>query len=57
MEMNSKNRKLRNLVVNPYFQLKLSLYYVASGLLIIGAMIILIYERLMEVHRFQYRKH
>jgi|TARA_Y100000310_G_C20692215_1_gene823082 signal transduction histidine kinase len=47
--MSRKNRKLRNLVVNPHFQLKLSLYYIASGLVIIGAMIILIYGRLMDV--------
>jgi signal transduction histidine kinase len=47
--MSKSNRKLRNLVVNPYFQLKLSLYYIASGLVIIGTMTVLIYGRLMQV--------
>lgn len=49
MEMTRNIRKLRNLFVNPHFQLKLSLYYLASGLIIIGAMITLIYQRLADV--------
>jgi len=47
--MSRKNRKLKNLLITPRFQLKLSLYYIASGLVIIGAMFVLIYERLMTV--------
>lgn len=46
--MSRKQRKLRNLLVTPKFQLKLSLYYMASGLIIIGVMLGLIYNRLIE---------
>lgn len=46
--MSRKQRKLRNILVTPKFQLKLSLYYIASGLVIIGVMIGLIYDRLMK---------
>lgn len=48
--MASRNdRKLKNLLVTPRFQLKLSLYYILSGLVIISAMVGLIYQRLMTV--------
>ncbi len=40
--MSRKRRKLRNLLVTPRFQLKLSVYYIASGLIIIGIMVGLI---------------
>ena len=50
MEMSGNDRKLKNLIVNPRFQLKLSLYFIACGLIIIGTMIALIYERLVTVH-------
>lgn len=46
--MSRKQRKLRNILVTPKFQLKLSLYYIASGLVIIGIMTGLIYDRLMK---------
>ncbi|MBD3648068.1 MAG: hypothetical protein HUJ31_11600 [Pseudomonadales bacterium] len=46
--MSRKQRKLRNILVTPKFQLKLSLYYILSGLVIIGIMIGLIYDRLMK---------
>lgn len=47
--MSRKQRKLRNLLVTPKFQLKLSLYYIASGLVIIGVMVAFIYSKLMTV--------
>lgn len=47
--MSRKQRKLRNLLVTPKFQLKLSLYYIASGLVIIGVMVAFIYNKLMTV--------
>lgn len=47
--MSRKQRQLRNLLVTPKFQLKLSLYYIASGLVIIGVMVAFIYDKLMTV--------
>lgn len=47
--MSRKQRKLRNFLVTPKFQLKLSLYYIVSGLIIIGIVTALIYGKLMTV--------
>lgn len=47
--MSRKQRKLRNLLVTPRFQLKLSFYYIACGLVIIGIMVGLIFNKLMTV--------
>ena len=47
--MDRKQRKLRNLLVIPRFQLKLSLYYIASGLVFFGAIVGIAYQKLMQV--------
>ena len=47
--MSKNDRKLKNLLIAPRFQLKLSLYYICSGLVIIAAMMGLIYQRLLIV--------
>lgn len=47
--MSRNDRKLKNLLIAPRFQFKLSLYYIFSGLVIITVMIGLIYQRLLVV--------
>ncbi|HKI73908.1 MAG TPA: hypothetical protein VJ998_04665 [Pseudomonadales bacterium] len=47
--MSRKQRKLKNMLVNPGFQLKLTLYYVVSGLVFFGAIVGLSYTKLSKV--------
>lgn len=47
--MSRKQRKLRNLLVTPKFQLKMSLYYIVSGLIFFGAIVGIAYHKLMQV--------
>lgn len=49
--MSRKQRKLKNLLVTPKFQLKLSLYYVVSGLIFFGAIVVVAYQKLMKVRQ------
>lgn len=47
--MSRKQRKLKNLLITPKFQLKLSLYYVVSGLIFFGTIMGVAWHKLMQV--------
>ncbi len=47
--MIGQNRKLKNLLIAPRFQLKLCLYYFVSGLLFLGAIVFVAYQKLLTV--------
>lgn len=47
--MSRKQRKIKNLLVIPKFQLKLSLYYALSGLIFFGAVVGVAYHKLTQV--------
>lgn len=47
--MSRKQRKLKNLLVTPRFQLKMSLYYVVTGLLFLGAFMAVAWHKLERV--------
>ncbi len=47
--MSRNSRKLRNILINPRFQLKFSFHFIVTGLVIFGVVIVLINERLMRV--------
>lgn len=42
-------RKLRNYLVTPGFQLRFSLYFIVSGLAVIGVLVAIIFSRLREL--------
>ena len=47
--MSKSERKVKNLLIAPRFQLKISAYFIISGLITIGAMIAVVYDRLLTV--------
>lgn len=49
--MSRKQRKLKNLLVTPKFQLKMSLYYMITGLLFFGVVMGIAWHKLERVRR------
>lgn len=49
--MSRKQRKLKNLLVTPRFQLKLSLYYVVTGVLFFGIVMGIAWHKLAQVRQ------
>ena len=47
--MSGTQRKLRNLLVTPKFQIKISIYFVATGLVFFGTIMVVAYHKLMQV--------
>ena len=47
--MTGQNRKLKNLLIAPKFQLKLCFYYFASGFLFFCAIVTIAYQKLLSV--------
>lgn len=47
--MSSKQRKIKNLLIAPKFQLRLCLYYAISGLVFLGTVVVLAFFKLTEV--------
>lgn len=45
----SSNRKFKNLLISPRFQLKLCMYYFVSGLLFFTAIVAIAYTKMMDV--------
>lgn len=47
--MSRSERKFKNFLIAPRFQLKICAYFIVSGLITIGAMIGMVYDRLLTV--------